>query len=84
MSNNKFNQTLSTVTNIQVIKWIRTYNGDNSFLNGCKKRMVSNHPLTLSQFDGLKRCYAYFLLNPNTSNKKPEDTNKEIENLING
>ena len=41
--------------------------------------MINNYPLNTSQFNGLKKCYAYILVNKNSTDKSIE---KGIEELL--
>lgn len=86
MKADRFNQVLSEATNFDVIRWIHQYNGDNKFIVSCKRRMLSNHPLTNSQFFGLKKCFAYYQINKpakKPSEKQSEKINAELDSLLN-
>jgi hypothetical protein len=86
MSNVKFNQVLSEVTNFQTIKWLHAYSGDNGFISSCKRKMKENYPLSTKQFNGLKKCYAYFLIKKpakKLSEKQSEKIDVELDVLLN-
>lgn len=85
MNNTNFDKVLSEITNSQMIRWIRSYNGDNSFLMGCKRLINNNRPLTPAQLMGLKKCVAYFTINPLPKVlKKPEKLNSDLDELVYG
>lgn len=79
-----YEEVLSQTTMSNVIHWIHNYNGENYFINSCKRIMLSNHPLTHNQIVGLKKCYAYFKVNKSAQKASTDLQIKKINEDIEG
>lgn len=47
------------ISSTKLVTWLIKYEGCNTLLNQCKRKLKSNHPLTLNEIECVRKFYIH-------------------------